>query len=324
MSKQTSQETSQETSAVASARRTLALETAGLERLAASLGQAFERAVDVLHAAEGRVIVSGMGKSGHVGAKIASTLASTGTPAYFVHPAEASHGDLGMIRAGDALVMLSWSGETAELHDLVAYGKRFSIPLLALTSEPASALARAADVVLQLPKSEEACPNGLAPTTSTVMQLALGDALAVALMQRKGFSPAQMREFHPGGALGARLARVRDVMHAGERLPLVAPDAPMSEALVVMSEKGFGCLGAVQDGRLVGVVTDGDLRRHMQPGLLSLRVREVMTAEPVCVAPDMLVAEALALANRMRITCLFVVEDGGVCGIAHAHDLLRG
>ena len=317
----------QETGAVASARRTLSLEMGGLEKLAASLGADFERAVDVLHsigAAEGRVIVSGMGKSGHIGVKIAATLASTGTPAYFVHPAEASHGDLGMIRASDVLLMLSWSGETAELHDLVAYGKRFSIPLLAVTSEAGSALARAANVVLLLPKSEEACPNGLAPTTSTVMQLALGDALAVALMERKGFSPAQMREFHPGGALGARLVRVGDVMHTGARLPLVAPDVPMSEALVVMSEKGFGCLGIMEGGRLAGVITDGDLRRHMRPDLLSRKVCEVMTLEPVTVAPDMLIAEALALANRRRITCLFVVEEGGVCGIAHAHDLLRG
>lgn len=310
-------------SALESARRTLLLETRGLEQLQQSLGESFERAVDLLHKVGGRVIVSGMGKSGHISAKIAATFASTGTPAYFVHPAEASHGDLGMIRNDDALVMFSRSGETAELHNLVTYAKRFSIPLIAVTSEASSALARAGDVVLELPKSEEACPNGLAPTTSTTMQLALGDALAVALMERRGFSPAQMREFHPGGALGSRLMRVRDVMHTGEHLPLVAPDALMSEALVVMSRKGFGCLGITEDEKLVGVITDGDLRRHMEDGLLQRRAREVMTLEPVTVAPDILVAEAIALANRVRITCLFVVEEGRVCGIVHAHDLLR-
>lgn len=310
--------------ALASARRTLALERRGLEALAESLGEEFARAVEMLGDGAGRVIVSGMGKSGHIGVKIAATLASTGTPASFVHPAEASHGDLGMIGREDALLMLSWSGETAELHDLVAYAKRFSLRLLAVTSRAESALARAADVLLLLPRCEEACPNGVAPTTSTAMQLALGDALALALMERRGFSPAQMREFHPGGALGARLARVRDVMHGGERLPLVGPEVLMSEALVVMSEKGFGCLGVVEGERLVGVVTDGDLRRHMDGGLLGRRAREVMTEAPVVVAPDVLVAEALALANRKRITCLFVVEAGRVCGIAHAHDLLRG
>ena len=310
-------------SALESARRTLTLETRGLVRLQQSLGESFEQAVDLLHKVSGRVIVSGMGKSGHIGAKIAATLASTGTPAYFVHPAEASHGDLGMIRKDDALITLSRSGETAELHNLVTYAKRFSISLIAVTSEASSALARAGDIVLELPKSEEACPNGLAPTTSTTMQLVLGDALAVALMERRGFSPAQMREFHPGGALGARLVRVRDVMHVGEHLPLVAPDALMSEALVVMSRKGFGCLGIIEDEKLVGVITDGDLRRHMEDGLLQRCAREVMTLEPVTVAPDILVVEAIALANRLRITCLFVVEESRVCGIVHAHDLLR-
>lgn len=310
-------------SALESARRTLTLETRGLEQLQQSLGESFEQAVDLLHKVSGRVIVSGMGKSGHIGTKIAATFASTGTPAYFVHPAEASHGDLGMIRKDDALIMLSRSGETAELHNLVIYAKRFSIPLIAVTSEISSALARAGDIILELPKSEEACPNGLAPTTSTTLQLVLGDALAVALMERRGFSSAQMREFHPGGALGARLMRVRDVMHVGEHLPLVVPDALMSEALVVMSSKGFGCLGIIEDKKLVGVITDGDLRRHMEDGLLKRRACEVMTLEPITVAPDILVAEAIALANRLRITCLFVVEENRVCGIVHAHDLLR-
>ena len=310
-------------SALKSARRTLTLETRGLKQLQQSLGESFEQAVDLLHKVSGRVIVSGMGKSGHIGAKIAATLASTGTPAYFVHPAEASHGDLGMIRKDDALITLSRSGETTELHNLVTYAKRFSISLIAVTSEASSALARAGDIVLELPKSEEACPNGLAPTTSTTMQLVLGDALAVALMERRGFSSAQMREFHPGGALGSRLVRVRDVMHSSGHLPLVAPDALMSEALVVMSRKGFGCLGIIEDEKLVGVITDGDLRRHMEDGLLQRHAREVMTLEPVTVAPDILVAEAIALANRLRITCLFVVEESRVCGIVHAHDLLR-
>lgn len=311
-------------SALESARRTFALETRGLEQLQRSLGESFQQAVDLLHGVRGRVIVSGMGKSGHIGAKIAATLASTGTPAYFVHPAEASHGDLGMIRKDDALIMLSRSGETAELHNLVTYAKRFSIPLLAVTSESSSALARAGDIILELPVVEEACPNGLAPTTSTTMQLVLGDALAVALMERRGFSPEQMREFHPGGALGARLTRVRDVMHTGEHLPLVAPDALMSEALVMMSRKGFGCLGIIEGEKLTGIITDGDLRRHMEEGLLQRHAREVMTLDPVTIAPDILVAEAIAVANRLRITCLFVIEDGRVLGIVHAHDLLRG
>ena len=311
-------------SALESARRTFALETHGIEQLQRSLGESFQQAVDLLHGVRGRLIVSGMGKSGHIGAKIAATLASTGTPAYFVHPAEASHGDLGMIRKDDALIMLSRSGETAELHNLVTYAKRFSIPLLAVTSETSSALARAGDIVLELPVAEEACPNGLAPTTSTTMQLVLGDALAIALMERRGFSPEQMREFHPGGALGVRLTRVCDVMHVGDHLPLVVPDALMSDALVVMSRKGFGCLGIVEEEKLVGVITDGDLRRHMEDGLLQRRAREVMTLDPVTIAPDLLVAEAIALANRLRITCLFIIEDERVRGIVHAHDLLRG
>ncbi len=305
----------------------LAIEAAGLRALAAGLGPEFSRAVDHLAGASGRIVVSGMGKSGHVARKIAATLASTGTPALFVHPAEASHGDLGMILPGDAVLALSNSGETAELADIVAHARRFGLKLVAITTRVGSTLARAADVALLLPAAAEACPMGLAPTTSTTMQMALGDALAVALLKRRGFTEADFRRFHPGGRLGARLRRVRDLMHAGEAVPLSELGTPMDRALVLMTEKRFGCLGVTDDGGILrGIITDGDLRRAMGPDLLTRPVDEVMTRAPRTIGPDALAAEALHAMNAHErpVTALFVVEpDGKVAGILHIHDLLR-
>jgi arabinose-5-phosphate isomerase len=309
------------------ARAVLATEMAGLRALSAALDGAFTRAVEVLAAISGRVVVSGMGKSGHVARKVAATLASTGTPALFVHPAEASHGDLGMIVAGDAVLALSNSGETPELADLVRHTRRFALPLLAVTASADSALASAADVLLLLPAASEACPMGLAPTTSTVMQMALGDALAVALLTKRGFTAADYRRFHPGGRLGARLRRVRELMHAGEAVPLAGPELPMDAALLRITEKRFGCLGVTDDrGRLIGIITDGDLRRHMGPALLTRHVGEIMTPNPQTISPDALAAEALHAMNARErpITALFVVDQGQrPVGILHIHDLLR-
>jgi arabinose-5-phosphate isomerase len=309
------------------ARAVLATEAAGLRALAASLDGAFANAVALLGGASGRVVVTGMGKSGHIARKIAATLASTGTPALFVHPAEASHGDLGMLVAGDAVLALSNSGETAELADLVEHARRFGLRLVAITARADSTLAQAADAVLLLPPAPEACPLGLAPTTSTTMQLALGDALAVALLRRRGFGPADFRRIHPGGRLGARLRRVRDLMHGADAMPLAPPDLPMDAALLRMTERRFGCLGIVDaSGRLIGIVTDGDLRRAMGPDLLARRVGEIMTHAPRTIGPDALAAEALRAMNQGAnpITTLFVVDARQVpLGILHVHDLLR-
>lgn len=309
------------------ARGVLITESAGLTALAAALDGRFAAAVEALAGCTGRIVVSGMGKSGHVARKIAATMASTGSPALFVHPAEASHGDLGMILAGDAVLALSNSGETVELADLVAHTRRFAIPLVAITGRAGSTLALAADVALILPEAAEACPNGLAPTTSTTMQMALGDAIAVALLTRRGFGAADFRVFHPGGKLGAQLRRVRDLMHGESSLPLATDDTEMPLALLAMTEKRFGCLGVLDaSGRLSGIVTDGDLRRHMGPDLLERRVGEVMTASPRTVAPEMLAAEALRVMNdpARPITALFVVDPvGRPVGILHIHDLLR-
>ena len=314
--------------AIASALRTLNTQASGLSALIAAiaggLGPAFTRAVVLIRAARGRVVVSGMGKSGHVGNKIAATLASTGTPAHFVHPAEASHGDLGMITADDVIVALSWSGETAELKNLIDYSRRFRIGLIAVTADAASTLGKAADIVLVLPQAREACPHNLAPTTSSLMQLALGDALAIALLQSRGFTALDFRALHPGGRLGALITHVRDLMHTGAEMPLVPAGTPMSEAIVEMSAKGFGCVGitGAADG-LIGIITDGDLRRHMQPGLLDLTVDDVMTRGPATLQADRLASEALEMLNSMKRTVLFVVDGAGPVGVVHMHDLLR-
>ena len=307
------------------ARRVLRTEMAGLDALLASLDGAFSSAVDVLAKVKGRVTVTGMGKSGHVARKIAATLSSTGTPAQFVHPGEASHGDLGMIAEDDAVLALSNSGDTAELADIVAYAKRFRNPLIAMTRRPASSLAEAADVTLLLPGSAEACPMGLAPTTSTTMMMALGDALAVALLERKGFSPGDFQMLHPGGQLGRQLLRVTDIMHDGEAMPLVARGTAMTEAILVMTAKSFGCVGVTDDaGKLVGIVTDGDLRRHMGDKLLRAAVDAVMSARPKTIRPKALAAEALGRMNALTITSLFVVDDQKrPLGILHIHDCLR-
>ena len=310
---------------LAVARRVILAEIGGLESLAAALDSEFVRAADLCAAAKGRIIVTGIGKSGHVAHKLAATLASTGTPAQFVHPAEASHGDLGMIGSQDAILALSNSGETAEFADIVAYSRRFKIPLVAITGGAGSSLAEAADAVLLLPPVAEACPMGLAPTTSTTMMMALGDALAIALLERKGFSSSDFRVLHPGGKLGRRLLRVGDIMHRAEAVPIVGSQARMSEAILVMTARSFGCVG-VRDGagKLVGVVTDGDLRRHMSDALLLRGVAEIMHRDPKTISAQALAAEALGLMNRSAITSLFVVDDGGSpTGFLHMHDCLR-
>ncbi|MEY4880211.1 MAG: hypothetical protein RJB62_1680 [Pseudomonadota bacterium] len=318
---------------IAAARRVLDYAGEALGALSRDLGESFSQAVDILLAVKGRVVVSGMGKSGHVGQKIAATLSSTGTPAQFVHPAEASHGDLGSLAAGDALLMLSNSGETAELSSLITHAKRFGIPLIGIASNPKSALLQASDVALVLPRAREACPIGLAPTTSTTMTLALGDALAVALMERKGFSADQYRELHPAGSLGRALIRVSDIMHQGEELPLVGPDARLRDVVITMTSNrhGFAGVAGIVDGKgsLIGIITDGDLRRHMAPDLLARKAAEVMTAHPKTVAPNILAAEAVAHMNNgaPKVTSLFVVDrHNGVSrpvGFLTIHDCLR-
>jgi arabinose-5-phosphate isomerase len=311
--------------AIAVARRVLAIEAQALSQLSEGLGAAFVEAVDTLAGITGRVVCTGIGKSGHVGRKIASTLASTGTPALFVHAGEASHGDLGMVGAGDAVLALSNSGETRELADIIAYAKRFAVPLVAITAAADSALGRAADILLLLPDAPEAADALNAPTTSTTLQIALGDALAVALLERRGFTPTDFHVFHPGGKLGATLRTVSSLMHGPDELPLVSPDAPMGHAIVVMSAKRFGCVGVCDpEGRLIGVVTDGDLRRHIDD-LLSHTAGEVMTRSPKVVPPSMLAGEALAFmsAPAPPATVLFVVENQKPVGILHVHDLLR-
>ena len=295
-----------------------------IDLLDGPFGDAFEQAVGQILDVKGRVIVCGIGKSGHVGRKLAATLASTGTHAFFVHPTEASHGDLGMIAPDDCIVALSWSGETVELGDLVSFSRRFKIPLIAITSRADSTLGRAADILLALPRVRESCPNELAPTTSTLIQLALGDALAVALVEQRGFTPARFKTLHPGGTLAARLKTVRQLMHVGDEIPIVADDIVMSQVLIEISARRYGCVGVVdRTGRLIGIVTDGDLRRHMGPGILDAPVRSVMTPAPVVVAPDLLASAALEVMNRKRITAIFVVQDDRPAGILHVHDLLR-
>ncbi len=309
-------------------RRVIDQEAEALAALSLALDHVFGQAVEVLAAVTGRIIVTGMGKSGHIARKLASSLSSTGTPAQFVHPGEASHGDLGMIAPGDAVIALSNSGGTAELSDIIAHCRRFAIPLIALTLRRDSVLSEAANVALVLPEAREACPMGLAPTTSTTMMLALGDALSVALLERKGFTSQDFQVLHPGGALGRTLLRVADIMHRAPELPLCEPDSVMSEAILIMTQRRFGCVGVTgKNGVLSGIITDGDLRRHMATGLLDMTAREVMTTEPRTVRPQALAAEALGIMNGVRneppVTSLFVVEDTRPVGILHIHDCLR-
>ncbi len=316
--------TTEATDFLATGRRVIAREAEALGLLEASLGDSFAAAVSLILASKGRVIVSGMGKSGHIARKIAATFASTGTPAHFVHPAEASHGDLGMVTAGDVALVLSNSGETSELADIIAHTRRFSIPLIGVASREGSTLLRQADVAILLPPAPEACETGIVPTTSTTMTLALGDALAVALMEHRAFTPEHFRMFHPGGKLGAKLLKVRDLMHP--EVPLIGWDSPMGDALLEISRKGYGVVGVTDDaGLLCGIITDGDLRRHMD-GLLSLTAGQVMTANPRTIPPDALAEKAVALMNDRKITCLFVVDPdqpGRTTGIVHIHDCLR-
>lgn len=314
--------------ALQSALRTLDTEASGVTALAAALqgglGAAFTRAIDLMLHAKGRVIITGLGKSGHIGRKIAATFASTGTPAFFVHAAEASHGDLGMITAEDIVLAISWSGEQPEMKNLITYAKRFRISLIAMTAESESTLAQAADIALTLPKAREACPHNLAPTTSSVLQLALGDALAIALLEGRGFTSVDFSVLHPGGKLGAMLKYVRDLMHTGAAIPLKPLGTKMSDALVEMSSKGFGCVGIVDEsGHLAGIVTDGDLRRHMRPDLMTARVDEVMTKNPKTIGAKLLAGEALDILNTSKITALIVTDGRKPVGILHLHDLLR-
>ncbi len=315
-------------SAINSALRTLEAEASGIDALSTALrdglGATFVAAVDLIRAAQGRVIVTGMGKSGHVARKMASTFASTGTPALYVHPGEASHGDLGMIANNDVIIALSWSGETVELKNITDYSRRFQIGLIAMTANPDSTLAKTADVVLALPQAREACPHNLAPTTSSIMQLALGDALAIALLESRGFTAVDFGLLHPGGRLGAQLKLVRDVMHTGDAMPVAPLGTRMSDAIIEMTTKGFGCVGIVDTrGQLLGIITDGDLRRHMRPDLLDTGVDAVMTRGPKTVRPDQLISETLELLNTRKVTALFAIENGKPVGIVHFHDLLR-
>jgi arabinose-5-phosphate isomerase len=317
--------------AVESALRTLDAGVNGVSALATALqgplGPAFAEAVEIIRQAKGRVIVTGLGKSGHVARKIAATLASTGTPAFFVHAAEASHGDLGMITPDDVIIALSWSGEQPEMKNLVNYSKRFAIPMIAVTSNAASPLGEAAQIVLELPKAREACPHNLAPTTSSLMQAAIGDALAIALLEGRGFTALEFANFHPGGKLGAMLKFVRDIMHVGDAIPIKPIGTKMSDALVEMSAKGFGCVCIVdKDGDLAGIITDGDLRRHMRPDLMTALVDEVMTKNPRTIAPGMLATEFMresVESSKPAVTVLIVAEGKKPVGIVHVHDVLR-
>jgi arabinose-5-phosphate isomerase len=308
------------------ARRVIDTESKALEQLSAELDSSFSEAVQLLLDATGRVIVLGMGKSGHIARKIAATFASTGTPAHFVHPAEASHGDLGMMAQGDVALVLSNSGETPELADVIAYTRRFGIPMIGVASRAESTLIKQSDVGLILPRAPEACGTGVVPTSSTTMTLALGDALAIALMEHREFTPEHFREFHPGGKLGAQLSRVRDLMHGNDAIPMVTGDTNMGDALIEISQKGFGVVGVCDSDRaLVGIITDGDLRRHMD-GLLSLTAADVMTKKPTTIGPEALAEAAVAIMTDRKITCLFVVDPDGrreLQGLLHIHDCLR-
>ena len=314
--------------AIQSALRTLDAEASGVSAITAALqsdlAAPFAAAAEMIRNAKGRLIVTGLGKSGHIGRKVAATFASTGTPAFFVHAAEASHGDLGMITADDVILAMSWSGEQPEMKNLITYAARFGIPLIAMTAEKESTLAEAADVSLVLPKTREACPHNLAPTTSSLMMLALGDAMAIALLEGRGFTSTDFSVLHPGGKLGAMLKYTRDLMHSGDAVPLKPVGTRMSDALVEMSAKGFGCVGIVDaKGHIVGIVTDGDLRRHMRPDLMTALVDDVMTGNPKTIGRDTLAGEALELLNASKITALIVTDARKPIGIVHLHDLLR-
>lgn len=312
-----------------SALRTIKTEVEGLSTLAremdGKLGDSFSQACSIISNISGRVIVAGVGKSGHIGSKVAATLASTGTPAFFVHPAEANHGDLGMIARDDAVIALSWSGETAELKGILNYVARFSIPLIAVTRNRSSTLGREATICLELPLVDEACPNGLAPTTSTMMQMAIGDALAVALLEARGFSAEEFGVFHPGGSLGSSLTRVGDIMHQGDAIPLVKRNTTMPEAIMELSNKRFGCVGIVDDdNKTVGILTDGDLARNLDQNLQNLRVDDLMTSNPKTISTDALANAAMAMLNEFNISALLVTDgDNHPVGIVHMHDLLR-
>lgn len=313
---------------IASGLRTLQTERAGLEALEEALqnelAAPFADAVRRIAASKGRLIVTGVGKSGHIGSKLAATFASTGTSAFFVHSAEANHGDLGMISKDDVILAISWSGETAELKGIVSFSRRFRIPLVALTAGKDSALGRAADVLLLLPKVTEACPHGLAPTTSTLLQLALGDALAVALLEARGFTPGDFRTFHPGGSLGASLVHVGEVMHRGERIPLVPLGTSVPDAMQILSHKRFGCVAMIDsDGLLAGIITEGDLARNLHRNLAELRVEDIMTRAPKTVSPQTLVSSAMSILDEHHISALIVTEDSRPVGVIHFHDLLR-
>ncbi|MCK4946689.1 MAG: KpsF/GutQ family sugar-phosphate isomerase [Alphaproteobacteria bacterium] len=310
--------------------RVLETEAKAILELSCFLDDSFLQAIEMISFAEGRVIVTGMGKSGHVGGKIAATFASTGTPSFFVHPAEASHGDMGMIVRGDVVLAISNSGEARELNDLIEYTRRFAIPLIGITSRPNSTLAKRADIVLMLPPCPEACPNGLAPTTSTTLTLALGDALAVAMLEKKGFTAKDFKVYHPGGNLGQELMKVSEIMHKDERLPVISENVSVTETIGIITEKGFGCIGLVNEkGILTGIITDGDIRRKLCSDILTKTAKDIMSSCPQTVSPDALVAEAMAIMNDLKnafrkITCLLVVdEDGRPVGLLHIHDCLR-
>lgn len=315
------------TSDIAAGRRVLEIEADALRQTSDSLGEPFSRAVDTLFITTGRVIVSGLGKSGHIARKIVATFASTGTPAHYVHPAEASHGDLGMVLAHDCLLMLSNSGENRELSDLTVHAKRQGIPLIGITSKQSSALGTQADVTLLLPDAPEACPMGMAPTTSSTMMLGLGDALAVALMERRGFTRDHYKELHPGGTLGQMLLKLGDIMHTGNAIPIVSTDTSMSDVCAEMSAKGFGCTGVTDNaGLLIGIITDGDVRRAMAPNLYALTAQDIMTSGPRTIAPTALVVEAVHNMNvggKRAITSLFVIENEKPIGFLHMHDCLK-
>ena len=307
-----------------SARRTIDKEVEALRMMEGELNGNLTQALDLMQNTKGRVIVTGMGKSGHVGSKIAATLASTGTPAFFVHPGEASHGDLGMVTENDVVLAISNSGETKELSDIITYCKRYGIPLIAITKNPNSTLGRTGDILLKLPDDGEACPLGLAPTSSTTATMVLGDILAVCLLERKGFSKTDFKQRHPGGKLGSFLQKVSDLMHKGEEIPLVYDTALMQEALLMMTSKMLGCVGIIdKDRHLLGIITDGDLRRCLSPDMLTKKAADLMTRNPKTTTPDILAAEAVKEMNEKKITQLFVIDSGRPVGIIHLHDCLK-